>query len=620
VPDTDLEFDVSIVVPVGAFDDAAAVQLRAIGELDRGDLQIELILSSNSGRPADEAQLRAATAADWPTPVTIIDSSSARGAAHARNAGAAVARGRVLAFCDADDVVDKDWLVRIVEALDRADAVSGHLVELVDRESDRGLRPPATPDGLPTFLGVPYLLSGNLAMPTTLFRRLGGFDTDLIRCEDTALSWKMIENGHSIGYEPTAVVHYRMRSGLWLMMRQHFMYGRGAAQVLVRYGVPTSYRQDDRRVGLMKPNAQPGGRGSYVRFLRRASNAAGRATGIIEERFVRRLPRTGLQLAGNTASTATATTAVGVVDPPAASPGSRLLFVADAGGHLLEGWIMRELLYDGLDTTWYTADTVMSRSLLRDEHTEFAKRRVLPRRPDLAAREFFIAFGSLRRWKPDLVVSTGSAVALPWLIAAVMQRRRAVFHESAARYRDLSLTGKLIDLVPGIERYTQTPIERRRWKQSRSTFELADRVRSTAPATTDFTTRRVFVTVGTYEYPFQRLFRRVEQIVPADWTIVWQLGHAAGYVPARGEIHAFLPYEQMIDEMRGADIVITHAGIGSVLSAVQAGRLPTVVPRRVAHGEIADDHQLEVLDYLRSYGIAALDDVDDLDAALFGSA
>ena len=601
--------DVSIVVPVGRCDSATDAQLDAIRRLDRGSLSVELVLSLNSGRPEDETALRTTLGPDWPVPVSIVDSSERRGAAHARNIGAQAAAGEALVFCDADDLVDASWLVNLVKGLEGFDAVSGHREELVDRESDRGLRPPATPDGLPMFLGVPYLLSGNLAMRASVFQRLGGFDTRLIRCEDTALSWKMLENGFTIGYEPSAVVHYRMREGLWPMMRQHFMYGRGAAQVLMRYGIPSPYRSEQ-RVGLLKPNAQPGGRGSYIRFLRRASIAAGRLTGIIDERLRHREPATGLQLVSHDLAPNP------IVEPPALAAGARVVFVADAGGHLVEGWIMRRLLYAHTDITWYTADTLMSRSLLADEPTVFARRRVLPRRPDLAAREFFIAYRELRTRRPDAVVSTGSAVALPWLAAAVLQGRRAIFHESAARYRGLSLTGRLLSAVPRVERYTQTPIVRRGWQQSHSTFEIAEQVRDAATTNTGGD-RMLFVTVGTYEYPFTRLFRHLEAVVPPEWQIVWQLGHAGGYQPGRGEVHDFLPYDQMLDLMQRAQVVITHAGVGSILSALQAGRLPTVVPRRAAQGEIADDHQLEVLDHLRTYGILALSDVADITTDLF---
>ncbi len=618
VPAEGTPVDVSVVVPVGTVDATTGTQLAALRALDTSSLAVEVVLSLNSPSADDARHLRDLAAEPSPVPMRIVDSSARRGAAHARNAGAAAAAGRVLAFCDADDVVEPAWLVSLVRGLEHHDAVSGHLEELVEQEAHRGLRPPATPGALPTFLGVPYLLSGNMAIGRELFLRMGGFDTTLVRSEDTAFSWRLLANGCSIGYVADAVVQYRMRAGLVPMLRQQFGYGRGSAQILIRYGIPPVAAPEargangqartgsgGRPVRLLAANAQPGGRGSWVRLVRRASTGLGRAFGIVEEKLWWRGPRTGLQPPVAEAPP---------VEPEPLPAGAKVVFVADAGGHLLEGWIMRELLYPQAEITWYTADTVMSRSLLRAEPTIFARRRVLPRRPDLAARELLVAVRLLRRLDPDAVVSTGSAVALPWLAAAVLQGRRAVFHESAARLAGLSLTGRLLELVPRVERYTQTPIPRHGWRRSRSTFELADRVRDAqrpAPAPAQPT---VLVTVGTYEYAFTRLLRRVEEVVPAGWHVVWQIGHAGGHRPGRGEVHEFMPYQGMLDAMRTADVVITHAGVGSVLAALQAGRLPIVVPRRAHHREVADDHQLEVLPYLRAHGITALDDVDDLTA------
>lgn len=621
---------VSVVVPVGRIDAATMIQLAAIRRLDLDQLDVELVLSLDTGSTDDDAMLRAAVGDDWPTPVTIVASSAGRGAAHARNAGAAVARGDILAFCDADDVVEPGWLVHLVESLGHHDAVTGRLVELVDRAGDAGVRPPATPNALPTFLGVPYLLSGNLALHADTFRDVGGFDTTLVRCEDTALSWRLLEQGRSLGFAPDAVVHYRMRSGLWPMMRQQFMYGRGASQLLLRQGIPdvttnsrradvtTNGRRADRPqlATLLRANGQAGGRGSYVRLLRRGATAAGRLVGLVEElsRSRRRTDPPEALRDGN---------------PVAARPGERVLFVADAGGHLLEADIVQQLLYPGLDTVWYTADTTMSRSLLQGRAAVFADRRVLPRRPDLAVREFVTAFRLLHDIRPDLVVSTGSAVALPWLVAAAVTGRRAIFHESAARVVAPSLTGRLIERVPRVERYTQHPMtmsprRARRWRRSESTLELAERVADlrahpAVPHGTGGAARRqrLFVTVGTYEYPFVRLFERLDEVVPDDWDIVWQLGHAGPYRPSRGEVHDFLDHDRILVEASEADMTITHAGVGSILTVIQAGRVPSVVPRRARHGEIADDHQLEVLPALRAVGITVFDDVDDIQRAVF---
>jgi glycosyltransferase involved in cell wall biosynthesis len=214
--------------------------------------------------------------------VRITDARGARGAAHARNVGAAAATGDVLAFCDADDLVAPGWLATLVAALARHDATGGRLDEMVGLTSHH--RPPPTPNALPTFLGVPYIVSANLAVPRALFEEVGGFDTELHRCEDIAFSWKLLVAGSTIGYVDGARVAYRPRSGSLAVARQHFAYGLGMAQVLHRYGVPDGRAwRPVRGRALLQPNGQSGGSGGLFAVTRRASLAGGRMVGLLAE-------------------------------------------------------------------------------------------------------------------------------------------------------------------------------------------------------------------------------------------------------------------------------------------------------------------------------------------------
>ena len=59
------------------------------------------------------------------TRIHLVDASARRGAAAARNMGVRSARGSLLAFCDADDVVRPGWLASMWEALADAELVAG---------------------------------------------------------------------------------------------------------------------------------------------------------------------------------------------------------------------------------------------------------------------------------------------------------------------------------------------------------------------------------------------------------------------------------------------------------------------------------------------------------------
>jgi glycosyltransferase involved in cell wall biosynthesis len=213
-----------------------------------------------------------------------------RSASHARNVGAAAASGDLLLFCDGDDVADPAWMSELVAALGQHRAVGGHLEEeLLAIPGQEHWRPPATPGALPTFLGQPFLVTANMGVTREAFELAGGFDTSLVRGEDIALSWDLLDHGVELAYASGAIIHYRHRKGVVPMMRQHYLYGRGFSQILCRRGMPGD--EDNGGGGglrALKPNSQRVDRLSPVYFLRRGSIAAGRVVGLLEERAGRR--------------------------------------------------------------------------------------------------------------------------------------------------------------------------------------------------------------------------------------------------------------------------------------------------------------------------------------------
>lgn len=127
----------------------------------------------------------------------------------------------------------------------------------------------------------------------------------------------------------------------------------------------------------------------------------------------------------------------------------------------------------------------------------------------------------------------------------------------------------------------------------------------------------IFVTVGTHHQPFTRMLAALESIA-GDEELVVQYG--PGSPPARASrAEAFMPFDQMLDCYRQARVVITHAGVGSILCATREGHTPLVVPRQHALGEHVDDHQVELTRALEERGVVvALWDSAELDVKLAG--
>jgi cellulose synthase/poly-beta-1,6-N-acetylglucosamine synthase-like glycosyltransferase len=277
---------VSVIVPVGAPSPFLADQLASLAAQET-DFPYEVVVSCNATDESDCAQISAVTRHYADAGLRLVDAHDRRSASYARNVGAHAANGDVLAFCDADDLVDRRWLAALTASVADDVAVGGHLDEqmfAIPRQT--GWRPPVTPGALPTFLGAPYAVSANFAVKRRPFEEVGGFDENLTRCEDIALSWRLRHTGVALRYAPDAVVHYRHRAGVVALVKQHYRYGIGMAQVLRRYGVPHDHGVERLSgVAALRPNGQPVDRRTFVgSFVRRASLAAGRVVGIATER------------------------------------------------------------------------------------------------------------------------------------------------------------------------------------------------------------------------------------------------------------------------------------------------------------------------------------------------
>ena len=235
---------VSVVVP--AFNEAAHVagQLRALAAQDyQGEL--EVLLADNGSTDATLAVARRVRDEVLPG-LRIIDASERPGPSVARNAGWRAASGDLVLFCDADDVADPGWVRAMVAALETAAVVGGRLeVGALNDPQLLAWRSPPAQTHLPRAEGyLPFAMGSNLGVRADVLRKLGGFDEDLDRSgEEPDLCWRAQLAGEELVFAPDAVVHYRLRSELRPLLRQHRHWGLGSVDLWCRYrghGMPRS--------------------------------------------------------------------------------------------------------------------------------------------------------------------------------------------------------------------------------------------------------------------------------------------------------------------------------------------------------------------------------------------
>ena len=82
----------------------------------------------------------------------------------------------------------------------------------------------------------------------------------------------------------------------------------------------------------------------------------------------------------------------------------------------------------------------------------------------------------------------------------------------------------------------------------------------------------------------------------------------------------YVSFDRFVELVQEARVVVTHAGVGSILVTLMNGKRPVVVPRRADLGEHVDDHQLELSRRLAAIGVVTLvENVVDLQRALEAS-
>jgi mycofactocin system glycosyltransferase len=166
-----------------------------------------------------------------------------RGPAAARNVGASMASGEILAFIDSDCTASQEWLNDLLPAFTNLAmaAVGGQVdgmcsVSAIDRYESimsslsLGSRERTGSGGDDTF----YLPSCNLLVRLTAFRSAGGFKDEMHVGEDVDLTWRLRDNGWTIAYLPAGNVLHEHRSSIRSFMSRRFDYGtsEGMLQIL----------------------------------------------------------------------------------------------------------------------------------------------------------------------------------------------------------------------------------------------------------------------------------------------------------------------------------------------------------------------------------------------------
>lgn len=122
----------------------------------------------------------------------------------------------------------------------------------------------------------------------------------------------------------------------------------------------------------------------------------------------------------------------------------------------------------------------------------------------------------------------------------------------------------------------------------------------------------IFVSAGT-QFPFDRLIEMADRLSQETGAEVVAQAIPGKYKPKNFELLGIIPNEEYARLLAKCDMVLAHAGMGVIISAMRENKPIVVLPRLASLGEHRNEHQTSTATHLRQMGyVTVIDGYDRL--------
>ena len=129
----------------------------------------------------------------------------------------------------------------------------------------------------------------------------------------------------------------------------------------------------------------------------------------------------------------------------------------------------------------------------------------------------------------------------------------------------------------------------------------------------------ILVMLGTQNNSFERLLKKMDELIEKkviDEKVIVQSGYT-NYESKNMRIFDLIPQEELERYQEQADLIITHGGVGSIVSSIKKGKKVIAIPRLHRYHEHVNDHQKQIVESFDKKGyIIGIQRIDELRKAI----
>lgn len=218
--------------------------------------------------------------------------------------------------------------------------------------------------------------------------------------------------------------------------------------------------------------------------------------------------------------------------------------------------------------------------------------------------------------RPDVVVTTGAGAVFWTSLLARLTGAQLILIESFARFEGPSRFGQMVRPF-ATDVIVQSAQLKQRWPGALA-FDPFKRLPGPRPKKK----KLILVTVGA-TLPFDRLIEGAQALIARGEIgeeVILQTGRGSRFPEGeQGSVRTVetLNFADLRAILRDAEIVVTHGGTGSLITALREGCRVVAMPRRFEHRELYDDHQVEIINAFSERGLIEVAlEPQDLGAAI----